>query len=165
MSTSVRSTGLATLVILLLVVTNAYAEDPLPSWSDGPAKSAIREFVSNVTREGGPHYVPPPERIATFDNDGTLWSEQPVYFQVAFVFYRTKTMAPEHPEWNTLQPYKSVLEDDMKALAASGEKGMLELMMATHAGITTEEFNAAVSDWVENIPVSTARTQGWCSSR
>jgi phosphoglycolate phosphatase-like HAD superfamily hydrolase len=97
---------------------------------------------------GGPDFVPPAERIATFDNDGTLWSEQPMYFQLAFTIDRVKALAPKHPEWREKQPFKAVLEGDMKTLAASGERGLLQLTMATHAGMTTTEFEAIVKDWL-----------------
>jgi phosphoglycolate phosphatase-like HAD superfamily hydrolase len=123
------------------------AEDPLPSWNDGAAKRAIVDFVKRVTTPSETEFVLEPERIATFDNDGTLWAEQPIYFQVAFVFDRIKAMAPQHPEWKTTQPYQAVLDGDMKALAASGEKGVLELMAVTHTGMTTDEFFTIVSDW------------------
>jgi phosphoserine phosphatase len=124
------------------------AADPLPSWNGGAAKKAIVDFVGRVTKEGGPDYVPPPERIATFDNDGTLWSEQPAYVQLAFALDRVKALAPKHPEWQQKQPFKGVLEGDMKAVAASGEKGLLEIMAATHVGNTTDEFAAIVTDWM-----------------
>jgi len=122
--------------------------DPLPSWNEGPAKTAIVDFVAKVTTAGGPDFVAPAERIATFDNDGTLWTEQPVYFQVAFALDRVKAFAPQHPEWKTLEPFKSVLEDNRAALAALGEKGLLEIIEATHTGMTTAEFAQAVTDWI-----------------
>jgi phosphoserine phosphatase len=122
--------------------------DPLPSWNDGPAKTAIIQFVERVTKVGGPDFVPPAERIATFDNDGTLWSEQPIYFQFAFALDRVKALAPQHPEWKTQQPFKAVLDGDMKALVASGEKGLVELVMATHTGMTTDEFAKTAADWL-----------------
>jgi phosphoglycolate phosphatase-like HAD superfamily hydrolase len=122
--------------------------DPLPSWNGGPAKTAIVEFVEAVTTEGGVNYVPPDARIATFDNDGTLWAEQPIYFQFAFALDRIKALAPQHPEWQDTQPFKAVLEGDPQALAASGEKGLLEIIAATHAGMTTDEFSATVADWL-----------------
>jgi phosphoglycolate phosphatase-like HAD superfamily hydrolase len=125
----------------------AAADDPLPSWNDGAAKRAIVDFVQRVTTPGGKDFVPPPERIATFDNDGTLWAEQPIYFQFAFVSDRIKVLAPQHPEWKTTQPYKAVLDGDMKALAAAGEKGFLELMAVTHTGMTIDEFSKIVADW------------------
>jgi phosphoglycolate phosphatase-like HAD superfamily hydrolase len=126
----------------------AQSADPLPSWNDGSAKSAIVEFVERVTAEGGPEFVPVEQRIATFDNDGTLWAERPIYFQFAFAMDRVKAQAPEHPEWRDTQPFKAVLEGDLKALAGSGEKGLLEILAATHTGMTTEEFSAIVADWV-----------------
>jgi phosphoserine phosphatase len=122
--------------------------DPLPSWNDGPAKQAIVEFVRLVTDKSSPQYVPPEQRIATFDNDGTLWAEQPMYFQGFFVFDRVKALAPQHPEWKDRQPFKAVLENDMKALLASGEKGGAEIVMTTHAGMTTEEFERIVRSWL-----------------
>jgi hypothetical protein len=96
--------------------------DPLPSWNDGTTKKAIVDFVSRVTQQGGPDFVPPPERIATFDNDGTLWSEQPIYVQGAFALDRVKALAPKHPEWKQKQPFKGILEGDMKAVASAGER-------------------------------------------
>jgi phosphoglycolate phosphatase-like HAD superfamily hydrolase len=123
--------------------------DSLPSWNEGSAKAAIVDFVKRVTTEGGPDFVPIDERIATFDNDGTLWSEQPVYFQVAFAIDRVKTMAADHPEWKDKQPYKAVLENDRAALAALGEKGLLEIMAATHTGMTVDEFTGIVTEWTK----------------
>ncbi|HEX2888439.1 HAD family hydrolase [Vineibacter terrae] len=122
--------------------------DPLPSWNDGDAKKAITDFVERVTHEGVANYVKPAERIAVFDNDGTLWAEQPAYFQLAFALDRVKAMAPQHPEWKTKQPFKAVLEGDQRALAAAGEKGLLQIVAATHAGMTTEAFAKTVADWL-----------------
>lgn len=122
--------------------------DPLPSWNEGAAKAAIRDFVARATREGGPDFVPVEERIAVFDNDGTLWSEQPAYFQAAFAFDRMRAMAKDHPEWKDKQPFKAVLDSDMRALAVSGEKGLLEIVAATHAGMSVSEFSALVTDWI-----------------
>ena len=122
--------------------------DPLPSLNDGVAKRSIIDFVNEVTDENNPNFVPPAERIATFDNDGTLWPERPVYFQLLFAIDRVKELALQHPEWNTTQPFKAVLENNMKALAESGEHGLLELVMATHAGMTSEEFEQIVKDWI-----------------
>ena len=119
--------------------------DPLPSWNDGATKAAIVDFVGRVSRDGGQEFVAPAERIATFDNDGTLWGEQPIYVQVAFALDRVKALAPKHPEWTQKQPFKGVLEGDVKAVAASGEHGLLEIMAATHAGNTTEEFSRIVA--------------------
>ena len=134
--------------VLMLAVASARASEPLPSWNAGASKSAIVEFVARIARENGPDFVPPAERIAVFDNDGCLWSEQPAYFQLLFAIDRIKTLAPQHPEWREQQPFKAVLENDMKALAASGEHGLLELVMASHAGMTTEEFEKIVRDWL-----------------
>jgi phosphoglycolate phosphatase-like HAD superfamily hydrolase len=122
--------------------------DPLPSWSEGAAKKAITNFVGRVTTQGAADFVPPEERIAVFDNDGTLWCEQPVYFQVAFAFDRIKALAPQHPEWKTKQPFKALLEGDKKTLAAAGKDGLLQIIAATHAGMTTDEFTKVVSDWI-----------------
>ncbi len=122
--------------------------DPLPSWNNTGPKQAILTFVARVTRQGGPDFVKPAERIAVFDNDGTLWAEQPIYFQVAFAFDRLKAMAPQHPEWKTTQPYKAVLEADQRTLHDAGEKGVLAIVAATHTGITTEEFHKNVADWL-----------------
>ena len=120
----------------------------LESWNDGAAKRAIVEFVGRVTREGSPDFVPPAERIATFDNDGTLWAEKPLPFQLLFAFDRVKAMAPQHPEWTTKEPFASLLKGNMEAVAASGERGVLQLMAATHTGMTTDEFSQAVRDWI-----------------
>jgi phosphoglycolate phosphatase-like HAD superfamily hydrolase len=138
---------LAACAFALFVAALADAQ-PLPSWNDGPAKTSVLAFVAAVTAEGGADYVPPAERIAVFDNDGTLWAEQPMYFQAAFALDRVKALAPQHPEWKTQQPFAAALAGDAKALAASGEKGIVELVMATHAGNTTGEFAKIVSDWV-----------------
>ena len=124
--------------------------DPLASWNEGPSKGALVDFVGRVTREGGPDFVPGAERIATFDNDGTLWSEQPIYFQVAFALDRVKALAQQHPEWKTQQPFKGVLEGDVNAVAASGERGLMEIMSVTHAGNTTGEFEGIVRNWIES---------------
>jgi len=122
--------------------------DPLPSWNEGAAKQAILTFVARVTRQGGPDFVPPPERIATFDNDGTLWCEHPMPVQLVFALDRVKALAPLHPEWKDTQPFKAALEGDMKALGESGEHGLVQLVMTTHAGMTTEEFAEIVTDWL-----------------
>jgi hypothetical protein len=133
---------------LALGATVARAADPLPSWNDGPTKAAIVAFVDKVTKPGSPDFVPEPERIATFDNDGTLWAEQPMYVQLFFALDRVKALAPQHPEWKSTQPFKAALEGDMKSLASSGEKGLVTLVMATHAGMTTTEFAKIVRDWI-----------------
>jgi phosphoglycolate phosphatase-like HAD superfamily hydrolase len=134
--------------LALAAAADARAEEPLASWNDGPAKQAIVAFVDGATREGSASFVPPAERIAVFDNDGTLWAEQPLYFQFAFALDRVAALAPQHPEWKTTQPFQAALAKDMKGLAASGEKGMAEIVAATHAGNTTDEFAAIVADWL-----------------
>jgi phosphoserine phosphatase len=135
--------------ILGLCAPVAHAvDDPLPSWNDGAAKQAIVAFVERTTRQGSPDFVAPDERIAVFDNDGTLWSEQPAYFQLLFAIDRVRAVAKDHPEWKEQQPFKGVLEDDLKAVAATGEHGLLELVMASHTGMTTAEFEAIVRDWI-----------------
>ncbi len=138
--------------VFLLFATSlcavAAGADPLPSWNQGAARASIIEFVSAVTDKSGSDYVSPAKRIATFDNDGTLWTERPVYFQLLFAIDRVKALAPKHPEWKTTQPFQAVLENDMEALANAGEEGLLELVMATHAGNTTEEFAGIVKDWL-----------------
>ena len=132
----------------LLCAAAVHAADPLPSWNEGASKQAIIQFVAKVTTEGSSSFVPPAQRIATFDNDGTLWSEQPMYFQAFFVFDRIRALAPQHPEWKTTEPFASVLKGDVKGALARGEPGLVELAMATHAGMTIEEFNKIVSDWI-----------------
>jgi len=122
--------------------------DPLPSWNEGATKQSITGFVARVTTQGGPDFVPADQRIATFDNDGTLWIEQPMYVQLAFILDRVKGLAPQNPGWKTRQPFKAVLDGDLKALAASGEKGLMQLIAVTHAGMTSEEFAKIVSDWL-----------------
>jgi phosphoserine phosphatase len=124
------------------------AGDPLPSWNDTATKNAITAFVVKVTKEGSPDFVPAPDRIAVFDNDGTLWCEQPVYTQVVFAIDRVKALAGKHPEWKDKQPFKAVLDGDHKALAEAGEKGLVEILVATHTGITIDEFEASVKDWI-----------------
>jgi hypothetical protein len=147
-----RRNLLSTLAVLpvlsvpLLTVQAQALTDPLPSWNEGANKQAITDFVARVTQQGGPDFVPSAERIATFDNDGTLWVEHPMYVQLAFALDRVKALAPLHPEWNDKQPFKAVLEGDTKTLAESGEHGLLQLVIATHAGMTAEEFQKMVAD-------------------
>jgi len=136
------------LISLLIAHVALAADDPLPAWNDGATKQAIIGFVQRVTDKSGPDYVPPPERIAVFDNDGTLWGEQPAYFQLLFAIDRVKALAPQHPEWAAKQPFKAALEGDMEALVATGKQGLVELIMASHAGNTPEEFQAIVTDWL-----------------
>jgi len=123
--------------------------DQLPSWNDGDTKKQILDFVDRVTDPANPDFVPEAQRIATFDNDGTLWAEQPLYFQLFFAIDRVKELAPEHPEWAEHQPFKAVLDGDLEALAAGGKRGLLELVMATHTGMTTEEFEQIATDWLD----------------
>jgi hypothetical protein len=135
-------------VALACAATVAPAADPLPSWNDGPAKQTIIQFVGKVTKKGAPEYVPPAERIATFDNDGTLWAEQPMYFQLLFALDRVKALAPQHPEWKDKEPFASLLKGDVKGALAGGEKAIAEIVMATHAGMTTSEFEQIVKGWI-----------------
>ena len=124
--------------------------DLLPSWNEGKTKNAIIAFVKDVTDENSENFIPVKDRIATFDNDGNLWSEQPMYFQLIFAIDRVKELAKEHPEWKSQQPFQAVLENDISALLASGHKGLLELVMTTHSGMTTEEFSGIVKDWMSS---------------
>jgi len=140
--------GGAAFLLACAVGIAAAQPDALPSWADGAAKKSITDFVARVTAQGGADFVPPAERIATFDNDGTLWAEQPVYFQLAFAFDRVRALAPQHPEWKTKLPFRALLEKDMRAFAATGDKGIVEIVAATHAGMTTEEFSKSVLDWI-----------------
>jgi phosphoglycolate phosphatase-like HAD superfamily hydrolase len=136
------------LVLLVWMPAAAVAKDHLPAWNDGPAKQAIVGFVHAVTESGGKDYVEPAERIAVFDNDGTLWVEYPMYTQFLFAFDRLKELAPQHPEWQTRQPFKAALEGDMKTVSASGMKGLMEIVMATHSGMTATEFENEVVSWL-----------------
>ncbi|HAN27939.1 MAG TPA: haloacid dehalogenase [Haliea salexigens] len=126
----------------------AQQHDPLPSWNDTAAKQAIVAFVTQVTQEGSEDYVPPAERIATFDNDGNLWAEQPAYFQLFFAADRIRALAPQHPEWQTEEPFAALLKGDLEAVHAGGMAAVNDLVMATHAGMTTDEFAAIVREWV-----------------
>jgi phosphoglycolate phosphatase-like HAD superfamily hydrolase len=139
---------IALVAALALATTVAYAADALPSWNDGPAKKSLIEFVAKVTKEGGSDFVPPADRIATFDNDGTLWAEQPMYFQLLFALDRVNALAPQHPEWKDKEPFASLLKGDVKGALAGGEPAIFQIVMATHAGMTTEEFEQLVRDWV-----------------
>jgi phosphoglycolate phosphatase-like HAD superfamily hydrolase len=124
------------------------AQEPLPSWNDTAPKKAIMAFVERVTKQGSPDFVPPAERIATFDNDGTLWAEQPIYFQLVFAFDRVKLLAPEHPEWATMEPFASLLKGDLKGALAGGEPAIFQIVTVTHSGMTTDEFEKIVGDWI-----------------
>src|SRR5215471_18885053 len=143
---------LSAIVIFVIVVLSAGGinaqPDPLPSWNDTASKRSIVEFVNRVTREGGADFVPVSERIATFDNDGTLWAEQPMYFQLAFALDRVKALAPQHPDWKTKEPFASLLKGDLKGVMAGGERSLGEIVMASHANVTTEEFEQIVKAWM-----------------
>jgi phosphoglycolate phosphatase-like HAD superfamily hydrolase len=143
-----RSTLFGVLLACVALPGLARAADALPGWNDGPVKARIVDFVRSVTDPASKSYVPPAERIAVFDNDGTLWSEQPMYFQLAFALDRVKAMAPSHPEWKTQEPFKSVLAGDVAGVAAAGEHGLVQMIAATHAGTTSEEFSGIVSNWL-----------------
>lgn len=144
-----RLTLLASVFCLgLLPLSFVSGQETLPAWNDTPTKRAIIGFVDRVTDPRSPDFVPAPERIAVFDNDGTLWSEQPVYVQLAFILDRLRTLAPQHPEWRQTQPFQAALEGDFAGLSASGEAGLMQLVMATHAGLTTEEFRQVVEAWL-----------------
>jgi len=136
-------------LLWLLPFTQTTAADlSLPSWNDGPVRQAIVDFVEAVTTPGGKDFVPGDQRVAVFDNDGTLWAEQPMYFQAFFAFDRVHALAPQHPEWRTQEPFAAVLKGDTKAALAGGEKALLKLVMATHAGMTTDAFEQIVRDWI-----------------
>jgi phosphoglycolate phosphatase-like HAD superfamily hydrolase len=125
-----------------------FAQEPLPSWNDTAPKKAIVAFVERVTQQGSPDFVPPAERIATFDNDGTLWAEQPIYFQLVFALDRVKALAPQHPEWKNKEPFASLLKGDLKGALAGGEPAIIQIITVTHSGMTTDEFEKIVGDWV-----------------
>ena len=144
---SLRST-LILLAVTLAAHTPIQAQDPLPSWNDGKTKESIVEFVAKVTQPGSPDLVPPGERIATFDNDGTLWAEQPMYFQLLFALHRVGVLAPQHPEWKTKEPFASLLKGDVKGALAGGEPAIAQIVVVTHAGMTTAEFEKIVADWI-----------------
>ena len=154
MSTDGLSRRLAIVALLaglLLGVGNfeaAAQHDALPSWNDGQSKQAIMDFVARVTHEGGPDFVKPAERIAVFDNDGTLWAEQPLYFQFLFAIDRVKALAPQHPEWKDQEPFASLLKGDLKGALAQGEHAIVEIIATTHSGMSTDEFNGIVGDWL-----------------
>jgi phosphoglycolate phosphatase-like HAD superfamily hydrolase len=144
----VKTSALICSLCLLALKSTGFGQDALPSWKDTAPKRAIIAFVEKVTREDSPHFVRVPDRIATFDNDGTLWAEQPVYFQLTFAIDRVKALAPQHPEWKTKEPFASLLKGDVKGALAGGEPAIAQIVMATHAGITTEEFEKIVKDWI-----------------
>src|SRR5258705_6501047 len=136
------------ILLALPALAQTGATDPLPSWSDTATKKAIVTFVERVTKQGSPELVPPAERIATFDNDGTLWAEQPIYFQLAFALDRVKALAPLHPEWKDKEPFASLLKGDLKGALAGGEAAIFEIVTVTHSGMTTVEFEQIVHDWI-----------------
>ncbi len=138
----------ALLGVAFVGLNTTQAQDSLPSWNDTAPKKAIIAFVEKVTKEGSSDFVPPNERIATFDNDGTLWCEQPMYFQLFFALDRVKALAPQHPEWKTKEPFASLLKGDVKGALSGGEHAILEIIVATHAGMTTAEFEKVVADWI-----------------
>jgi hypothetical protein len=138
----------ATALFLFCTTSTAHPADPLPSWNDGKSKQSIVAFVEKVTTNGSPDFVAPDNRIATFDNDGTLWAEQPMYFQLLFALERVKTLAPQHPEWKDQEPFASLLEGDVKGALAGGEHAIGEIVMATHSDMTTDEFDREVSKWI-----------------
>lgn len=143
-----RSLRILTACLLCLPFAACAPSRELPSWNDGPARDSIVSFVTEARTPDSHGHIPKAERIAVFDNDGTLWAEQPAYFQLFFAMDRVRDLAPQHPEWRTQQPFRAVLENDLAALAASGEHGAAQLIMATHAGLTTDEFATVVRDWV-----------------
>ncbi len=140
--------GVVASAVLLRAVPSCAQGDPLPSWNDGPNKQSIVDFVTRTTTMGSRDWIPVPERIATFDNDGTLWTEQPMYFQVVFAMDRIKAMASRHPEWRTTEPFRTVLADDRAQLAALSERAVVDIIAATHAGLTSEQFRQTVLDWL-----------------
>jgi phosphoglycolate phosphatase-like HAD superfamily hydrolase len=145
-----RRTFLIVLLTMALYPNLGAAQaDPLPSWNDGAVKRSITDFVARVTTSGTPDFVPIPERIATFDNDGTLWAEQPIYFQFAFAIDRVRALAAGHPEWKSEQPYASVISGDLNGLVAMGQKGLMQIMAVSHTGMTTDEFTRITTDWFE----------------
>jgi phosphoglycolate phosphatase-like HAD superfamily hydrolase len=147
-SDTILASLLVALVLLIAsAVSPAFAQEALSSWNDTPAKTRIMDFVKATTTEGSEGYVAPEDRIAVFDNDGTLWSEQPIYFQFAFMLDRVKTLAPQHPEWKAKEPFKSILAGDPVGVMKSGERGIVDLAVTTHAGMTTDQFSKIVTDW------------------
>jgi phosphoglycolate phosphatase-like HAD superfamily hydrolase len=142
------SNVLVSIALVFCLTLPAFAADPLPSWNDGAAKTSIMKFVKEVTTEGGPKYLPPSERIAAFDNDGTLWAEQPMHFQILFALERIKENAPLRPEWKTWEPFASLLKGDVEGTLKGGELAISQIIMATHPGITTDEFEKVVTDWI-----------------
>jgi phosphoglycolate phosphatase-like HAD superfamily hydrolase len=139
---------LLSILLTLALIPSAQSADQLPSWNEGPSKQAIVAFVERVTAQGSPDFVPESERIATFDNDGTLWAEQPIYFQLAFALDRVKALAPLHPEWKSEEPFASLLKGDVKAALGGGEPAILKIITTTHGDMTTDDFAGVVQDWI-----------------
>jgi hypothetical protein len=148
-SRRMTSCGWMVLGLILLFWGQAWAkpQDPLPSWNTGTTKAQIEGFVRATTTKGSPQYVRPEDRIAVFDNDGTLWSEQPAYFELMFAMDQIKAQSPQHPEWQTTEPYQSAMNDDLAGVMASGESGLSKILVASHSGMTTEAFTRAVNEW------------------
>ena len=144
-----RRAVLAAIAVFGLSASAFAQTDPLPSWNDGPVKTSIIEFVHRTTTQGAPDFVVPEQRVAVFDNDGTLWTEQPYYFQLAFAFDQVKALAPKHPEWKGKQPFKGIIEGDLKSALSTGMKGLEQILAVTHAGMTTDEFAKSVSAWTQ----------------
>ena len=144
-----RQLALTASVLTIAACAPATTSDPLPSWTDGEAKTAVVAFVQQVTDSAGPAFVPESERVAVFDNDGTLWAEQPMYFQLAFAIDRVRSLAPDHPEWSSQMPFAAILSGDRQALGALTEHDIVEIVTATHSGMTVDEFQAAVASWLE----------------
>ncbi len=146
---SINLVRVAAIALAVTSYTNpGLAQEPLPAWNDTAPKKAIVEFVQRVTEHGSPNFVPEAERIATFDNDGTLWAEQPIYFQLAFALDRVKALAPQHPEWKDKEPFASLLKGDLKGALAGGEAAIFQIVTVTHSGMTTDEFEKIVQDWI-----------------
>lgn len=143
-----KTLGVVLVAMVALIAAQANAADPLPSWNETAAKKAIITFVEKVTTKGSPDFVRPADRIATFDNDGTLWCEQPMYVQLTFAIDRVKALAPKHPEWKEKQPFKAILEDDLETLKEEGKHALAGIIAATHAGMTNDEFEEIVSQWI-----------------
>ena len=140
MRNHIKRIALPIIALFIGLALPVFAADPLPSWNDTASKKEIITFVKQITTKSSPNYVPVPERIATFDNDGTLWAEQPMYFQMFFALDRVKVLAPEHPEWKDKEPFASLLKGDVKEALAGGEPAVAQIIMATHAGMTTDGF-------------------------
>ncbi|HEY3587631.1 MAG TPA: HAD family hydrolase [Myxococcaceae bacterium] len=142
-----RTFVLVTSFVVVAGPASSRAAEPLPSWNDGEARQSILRFVESVTREGAPTFAPPAERIAVFDNDGTLWAEQPIYFQLVYALDQVKALAPKHPEWKTQKPFSDLLEGNTRTALAAGEVGLAKLLAVSLAGMTTDAYAASVAEW------------------